>query len=287
MMLDLLTFNVGLLRYLGALIMPAPHVDERLAALPQALRDSGADVIALQEIYEPAHCDLLASRVRDVYPYSFYPQTGWPLKLKSGLMMLSRYELVSTLHSFRAAPIDERFFADKGVLVSQLRVNSAPITILNLHTTAGGLLLRPEHFRIEEIRTHQINETLALATQDPGRIPIIVGDFNAGPEASPSNYAQFKSAHFIDTFARLNPGTVEVTWDPKNALNNTGPHRTSPRQRIDHAFVRDEDVNSTRIEPVEAQIVFQEPLVSIESGRKITLSDHYGLRVKLRVGIKS
>jgi endonuclease/exonuclease/phosphatase family metal-dependent hydrolase len=260
----IVTFNAGLLRALGGLIEPAPFVGERRNAMPSLLSACGADLILLQEVYGEAARRELARAL----PFSAYSDNR-----RSGLMALSASSIESVLVPFAATTPEERLFDRKGVLV----VDSSDVVACNIHMTAGGVR-HPESSAANAIRARQIEQLLELA--EARRARMIAGDLNAGPGVSEANYALFEKGGWIDVHALVHPGSGDVTWDPHNPLNVRGPHRRSPPQRVDHLFVRGDDLRTERVVPRSSEIVFFEPIVATAAGL-MTPSDHYALRVTL------
>lgn len=284
MRLSLLTLNAGLLRPLGPLLEPAPHVTRRFRFLAEKLRASGADIVAIQEIYRARHRRDLCAALADLYAHHSDQASRAPLlRLDHGLLLLSRWPMQARFHRLESGTREERWLARRGMIVASLALAGREVRVFNVHATAGGLLFHPEAAEVDAVRERQIAEVLSNADASPGAIPIAAGDFNAGPGASEGNYRAIVEAGWVDCYARLNPGRFEPTWEPGNALNRSGPHRTSPAQRIDHVFVRGGDIEAQCVRPVEARIVFQEPVVPVGNGRTVTLSDHYGLQVALEL----
>ena len=284
MIFSLTTFNVGLLEMFRGLYRPVPFVEQRLCALPEALLNSGSDVIALQEIYTDTHRDYLCSAVRRVYPFHAPTQHRRVFGLENGLMTLSKMPISSDLELFHCALPDEKCFDNKGFLVSRLSLNAnTEVLVLNLHTTAGGSICHPESTRTDRVRAKQIAQILDRAAQERTASVIICGDVNAGPGVSEGNYNQFSEGGFMDVHEALHKPTPEPTWDPKNVLNQKGPHRTSPAQRVDHAFIRRQDLDAGRIRPLESVIQFKEETVIVPGAKRVTLSDHYSLRAVFEI----
>jgi endonuclease/exonuclease/phosphatase family metal-dependent hydrolase len=276
----LITFNVGLLGFLRGFYQPVPFVEQRLQALPHNLLNMNADVIALQEIYRQSHRRYLVSATREVFPFSSQVQTASLVGLGNGLMTLSKFMMSSDLESFRSALPDERLFDNKGVLVSRLRLSGeTEVLLLNIHMTAGGSLFHPESPKANRIRAKQIAQVLNRANSETDAVVILAGDLNAGPGVSEDNYRQFCMAGFVSVHDSVNKSSVEVTWDPTISLNRSGRHRTSPPQRVDHVFVRQQDVAAGRIQPLESTIQSKEEVVVTPDGQRVTLSDHFSIRV--------
>lgn len=279
--ITLLTFNAGLLRmapFGRALLEPAPWVEARAAALPQALRALDADIVCLQEIYAARHRRALRTALADRYPHAVAPARG--KILPSGLMLLSKFPVAAhRFHGFRAGPFDERRFVQKGFQEVVVQPSdAAPLRIFNLHTTAGGWSFDPEDARTDALRARQIDQILTAAT---AAVPttLIAGDLNAGPPVSMANYAQLGAAGWIDLYAAKHGADAPgATWSGDHPLARNGPHSHQRPQRIDHVFARG---SSAKV--LEAQIVLQEAVVAAGKGEAVGLSDHFGMWVKLSV----
>lgn len=280
--LTLLTFNVGLLNLIGKRVAPAPYVDERMAALAPALLDCGADVLALQEIYDERHRRLLLEALAPVYPHICALGRTRNFGLGNGLMTLSKQPHEAALLIYQHASLDERLFCEKAAHLLRMTLGKTTVTLTNTHLTAGGAFWHPEHASMDRIRDLQIYQLVDALRSADTDVMLILGDLNTGPGVSQSNYARLLELGFIDLHAWMKPDSNEVTWEPRNPLNRNGPHRTSPPQRIDHVFVRAVDLRSGLVEPLGAEIVYREPLVQTRSG-EVTLSDHYGVRARLRL----
>lgn len=285
---SLLTLNCGLLRIgaLGrALLEPAPFIAPRLAALPAALRGVDADIIALQEIYKVSHKRAVMKALADRWPHADFPRGRPPLKLDSGLLVLSRFPITTArFHPFKDAPRDERFFVHRGAFTT---VHETPgfgsLRLLSFHTTAGGTRHDPESAEADAIRARQIDAILDLADAGPANCAtVLIGDLNAGPPVSMDNYRQVLARGYADLLAET-VGEAEaaraVTWDSQQPLNKRGPHNHQRPQRIDHVFLKRERLAAWRV--ADARIVLTEPIVAVPGEGKVTVADHYGVYVRL------
>jgi endonuclease/exonuclease/phosphatase family metal-dependent hydrolase len=281
MLLDLLTLNVGLLRYMAGVVQPAPFVAERLKALPSALVQSDADVILLQEIYGKKQKLSVIDALSGRYPHAFHGEDASRFyALDSGLLVLSRLPLRGRFERFREGPLDERLFARKGFQIVEVELACGlECVLLNAHTTAGGAFTHPEHGIIDRHRDGQLRQLLVCAA-NASKLTVIAGDLNAGPRVSDGNYRLLESSGYSDLYLESGADQSAVTWDPANALNLKGPHRTSPPQRIDHFFGPTTGLRGGAFRVTGAEILFREPRVETTAGL-VTLSDHYGLRLSL------
>jgi endonuclease/exonuclease/phosphatase family metal-dependent hydrolase len=281
----LLTLNLGLhrLQLPGGWQFPlVSHSERRLKAAPQLLRATGADVLALQEVYNPGHRRLLAAAMAENYPFSAEaPPTRLPAG--NGLMFLSRFPISSCRFiPCRGGPLLTRLFWKQGFLAADIDLPTAGRTrFVNVHLAATVPFDHPEAAASTTNRDREISQLLSAA--GPGyEAAILVGDFNTGPEICPDNYHRFIAAGYVDAFAATaTPAQIAggFTWDAANPLNAASRFRDSPRQRIDLVFVHKSRTKS--LTPVATQIVLQDPVIGVGAEDSITLSDHYGMLVTL------
>jgi endonuclease/exonuclease/phosphatase family metal-dependent hydrolase len=278
----IVVLNAGLLRRLGGLVEPAPEVEPRLHALPAALEGTSADLVALQEVYDPAHRWHLEKALSASYPTVLDSSRRNRLRLNDGLFVLCRCVASSRFIPFDHGLIEERWLARKGILVVTANFD-APLVLLNVHTTAGGLFRHPESPQVDTVRAGQLAQLLSVAAQVEDRLVLIVGDINAGPGVSNENYEMFRERGWVDIWSALHPAEAECTWRPDNPLNMRGPHRRCPPQRIDHAFARRTDLNAGRLVVRRCEIVFRDATVRTPRGPLVPVSDHFGLLLDLDI----
>jgi endonuclease/exonuclease/phosphatase family metal-dependent hydrolase len=282
--LKLLTYNAGLfrVRFFGhSVFAPAPHIEERFAALPAALRSSGADIIALQEVYDAEHQSALVAAMAPDYPYSAVWSKRRFGRMCSGLMLFSKYPIASfEPHHFRDLPWDESFFVHKGILIAEIEAKAfGRICVANCHHTSGGALWNPEGRFAERIRSRQYQQLFSVLEATSADKRLAMGDFNCGPEATSGSYRELVANGYIDAWAEKNSGSSCPTWDSSNPLNAGGPHRKSLSQRLDHVLMN--PVLAASFKVAEARIVLHEPAVEVPGAGRFTISDHYGLLVEL------
>ena len=283
-MLKILTYNIGLLRinFFGRTVVePAPYVDERYAHLAPALLASGADIIALQEIYDRNQQARLRRDLSGVYPYCEFSPTRLGRPLGAALMIFSKFPITEARHIlFKDVPFDERIFVDKGMIVTTIDAGAfGTIRLANTHCTSGGAIHHPEGAFASRARTKQYRQVFETLDRDPSMARLAVGDFNAGPEILPKNYGELLSAGYTDAWADCRGSANDPTWDPKNELSAHGPHRKTSAQQLDHILFKSGARNSIKVK--NAQIVVLDKCVIVPGGGKVTISDHYGLMVEL------
>lgn len=283
-----LTLNLGLLdlRFAGISIVKTPYISERLKIIPQKLIDSESDIIAIQEIYKPAHKIFLIEKLKRTYPHIAYANENRKLAINNSLMIFSKYPIESTyIEFFSSNPPGEYLFDSKGFLIVDINVpDFGMLKVCNLHLTAGGPLYAHESKRSILLRHKQLRQVLSKLNKLNNHNVILLGDFNFSQEISSENYRFLQHYGFIDAFNEYNlnhrTNYSFNTWDPKNYLNiSTGLFKNSPPQKVDHILFSKE-VNK-KVSVKNAQVLFQEPIVATGNNGSVTISDHYGLMIEL------
>jgi len=285
--LSVLTFNAGLFNLIlfgRNWASSVPYVNRRLRAMPAALAETGADVIALQEIYSRRHRRFLVKKLKKVYPYSAYNRKKKKFfSLVNGLLILSKYPIArSKMEFYRGSSFLEKIFVDKGILSATIVMDSGKkVNIITTHTSAGDWLRHPEHKSMDRIRESQMLQLFDFCEEQKDDV-IIAGDLNTGPGVSDSNYQLISRNNLLDVYKHVwgvNEDSIAVTWDPKNHLSKKGFHSSSPPQRIDHIIIP----SKSSIKVLESKITLNNPTVRLRSKRRVTLSDHYGVIAKFEI----
>jgi sphingomyelin phosphodiesterase 2 len=282
--LRIVTYNAGLIQVKAlskVLFEFAPFVDLRAKALPKLLLSLNADIICLQEVFDIKHWEKIQRDTKYVFPFSAYPRSRRPALFNLGVAFLSRIPLDETIFTrFSDQLIEEFMLAPKGAGFVKVRpAKYFDIWIANSHTTAGGSKHHPESKITDQCRAKQLTELStkidSLSGSQCGKM--IFGDLNCGPEASCENYQLLIDLGYSDSVKSVfdSKGLVAPpTWDPTNTLNVQSPHKTSPKQRIDHALVGRAWTNRLSVENVS--IIGMEPTIELSDGKTCTVSDHYG-----------
>lgn len=211
------------------------------ARMAEVIRESGADVVALNEVFHPACQEpdgqpLLETMARSLsmaYVFgetvSFYPDAGFPAPY--GNALLTRYPILSAeAHLMVALPGREQ----RGFLRAALDTGEAvPLTLYVTHL---------DH-RHEDARLAQIKSMLGLIARCGDHPHIILGDFNALTPSKDSRHPDMPKksgreviwggqvvthllqAGYVDAYAATGHGSAE-TWPTEN-----------PQARIDYAFL--------------------------------------------------
>lgn len=258
----------------------APHVEERQAEAAAALRRLDADIVCLQEIYGENPRQELFSALKDVYPHQAVNPQPKRMGTDDGLMVLSKYPILDIKFvPFIQGPPLEKALGDKGYLACQIDASDlGRISLFNCHLTAGAPMHKTNDPITEKWRSQQIRQMLKDVDAVIGSNPLIVGDFNCGPECSFENYRELLLGGYSDLFARaINDRQIDnlPSYDANNPLN---AHCSDPSMRIDHFFVRAKTAHRWTI--AHAWRVGEEAFVPV-GGELVPLSDHYGLMLDM------
>ncbi len=289
--LTFVTWNVGMLfikRLSYVIIEPAPYKHMRLQYLPAALNSCPANIIALQELYDPHDVAFVLHQTRDRYPYyavAEYKHHG--SHLNPGLIILSDKPILqSKFHPFKIVPPDEAFFIRKGMLHCTIDAGVfGKLEIVNTHNTSGGVLWQPHDWLMHKVRKLQYGQMFKFLDNYKNSQRILLGDFNSSPEATMQSYSALTRPDFHDAWS-LHYGPElhkrKPTWDSSNPLNIDGPHSKDEPESMDHFHLDVNFLQSIAINHLDT--IFTEHIVRGPNDQRVTISDHYGL--ELRLGLK-
>ena len=183
---------------------PVPRARRRLRALARQLEHSTIQLVCLQEVQLVFFQRLLIQACVS-YPFQAYePHFHSP---KGGLVTLSRMPLATqrfetyTEQGRWYLPTAMDRFLRKGMLISSLHWEGAPVVVMNTHVIAnynGDWERQGVFARMREKQLHQLAEVVAI--QPSNALVVVVGDFNI-PRGSRlyKNFLQLTG--LIDTLA--------------------------------------------------------------------------------------
>ncbi len=180
--LTLVTFNIahgrGLSLYQG--FHTAKGIQANLQKIGRLLAESGADIVALQEVDENSHWNqninlLEALRKEAGFPHAYLGVNNrrWGRKpLAYGNAILSRHPV----HFWKNNPFGSALLGEKGFLYAEVAIGGHALPIINLHLD----------YRSRQRRIDQVEKVIEFlrAHPHPGSpprrplCPIICGDFN-------------------------------------------------------------------------------------------------------------
>jgi endonuclease/exonuclease/phosphatase family metal-dependent hydrolase len=241
--------------------------DERLAALRAELARIDADIVAVQEVLQMPEYgfDQGAALAEGLgYHVAFGRHPDAP-ESRIGNAILSRFPFEAVgVHALPGA--DELRCAVFGAVASPQGTIPVFSTHLNWRLDHG-------HIRQEQVKSLiAYVEACAPAAKD-GIPPIVMGDFNAEPDADEIRYLRGltplggRSVYFSDCFAVAGDGSAGYTFARSNEF---AAMLREPNRRIDYVFVRGPD-ERFRGEPLDAAVAFTAKVAGVLP------SDHYGV----------
>ncbi len=246
--------------------------EERLRLIRAGIRRLDPDLVGLQEVL--AHeGQSQADAIREGLGYE--GAFGLAHDLGGGVhfgnAVLSRWPIASArAHALPAGDTEEH----RSILHAQI---TSPHGVIPFFVTHLSWMLH--HGVVREAQVAAIAEIVRGAAPISGLPPVIVGDFNAEPEASEIRFLKGlqslggKSNYFADCFAQagVGPGfTFDATRNPFAEETHEYP------RRIDYVFVRGPD-NQARGKPISARVVMDE----VENG--VAATDHYGVFAEVSI----
>ncbi|MEO8609498.1 MAG: endonuclease/exonuclease/phosphatase family protein [Chloroflexota bacterium] len=206
--------------------------EDLLEPMVQVIRDSGADIVALQEM-SAKMAARLDEALTDIYPYrALHPMTS-PYH---GRGILSRYPLTNDRAWPEDYPIPVRLQR------VEVDVDGTSVTIFNMHAPPSVPIFEGSY----DIgpRKQQIADLVDMARQEPGAV-LMMGDFNTTD--MDENYARI-TAQFADTFREVGWGLGFTNPDWQHDNPRRGPSFVPRYQRIDYVF------HNSFFTPIEARV---------------------------------
>ncbi|WP_375758346.1 poly(A) polymerase [Corallococcus exercitus] len=264
--LTIATFNVLFDLYDAELLA----TERRTPAALALLRETDADVIALQEV--------TPSFLRALLAEPWVREHGW-LSDGPGAHTVERYGQV-LLSRVPLASVWQRVFSrDKRIIAAELRLAGGALWVATPHLTsnrdASGASARA--VQVEAL----LEWARALGATGDKEAPdlVLAGDFNFGDGAPEAE--SFARAGFVDAWSALRPSEEGETFNPR--LNTLAALTTvSGRlQRLDRVLVASP---SGRLAPTAVELFGEAPLAGppAPNGQALFVSDHFGLRCVLR-----
>ena len=246
--------------------------EERLRLIREGIRRLDPDLVGLQEIMTlggQSQADAIREGLGYEGAFGLAHDLGGGAHF--GNAVLSRWPIASTrVHELPAGDTSEH----RSLLHAEIASPHGVIPFFVTH-----LSWKLHHGVAREAQVAAIAEIIRSAAPMSGLPPVLVGDFNAEPEASEIRFLKGlqslggKSNYFADCFGHVGAGPG-FTFDPTRNPFAEATHEY-PR-RIDYIFVRGPD-NKVRGKPVSARVVMDE----VENG--VAATDHYGVFAEVSI----
>ncbi len=205
---------------------------DRAHVIGQVLRDSGADVIALQEVWDDGTANQARDLARDLGFHHAYAHAMQMGDTGFGVAILSRWPIRRTAETGLYNP--EGSFEQRVALFAEIGGPHGTIPVFCTH-----LNYRYDH---SHIRQKQVADLARFVAEQRGRgyPAVLCGDFNAEPDADEIRMLRglttcpVEDVWFHDAWLVAGDGSAGHSWD------NANPHaaqEAEPDRRIDYVFV--------------------------------------------------
>lgn len=244
--------------------------DERLAVIRDGIREMSPDIVGLQEVIEvPGHTQADAIGVGLGYRAAYGMANEYGNGISLGNAVLSRWPILTRqVFPLPAGGTDEH----RSMLFVELDSPHGKLPFFVTH-----LNWKQHEGVVREQQVQEVAARVMAGAPVDGLPPILVGDFNAPPDATEIRFLKGlqslggKSVYFADCFEQTGQGPG-VTFD--GVRNQFAEQYHEHPRRIDYVFVRGPD-KKVRGKPLSARVVFDEPVNGVFA------SDHFGVLAEI------
>ena len=241
---------------------------QRLPLIRAGLAALDVDAIGLQEVMGFTGMPSQAHEIADALGWNVHYVPAWHIGggLSMGNAIVSRHPLqdVQRLDLPTPAGLDTRTVAFARVACAH-----GPMPVFVTHLTWQ---LHLGHVRCEQVKA--LTAHVAQLAPIDGPPPVLLGDFNAAPDADEMRYLRGLTGlggscvYFADCWAATQPATAPgFTYDRRNPY---ALRAREPSRRIDYAYVRGPGKHLCG-EPLSARVVMDQPV------GEVWPSDHFAL----------
>jgi exonuclease III len=262
--------------------------EERAKFISDAVCQSDADVIVFQEVWSEKMCNIILDECRRIYPHFFRPKEKRFWLMGSGLLLLSKEQIITARFiKFKTLEGIDRFSA-KGFIFAEIFKGNTPYFLVNLHTQADT-----DNKCLSETRQNNILQVLEYVRKYKDRHLIICGDFNIEADSESCSFLhheEYSNFNKITKIFGLHDACISndncytcYTW----CKDNTQVRRFSQvhfNKRIDLCLHSDRFSNPLSVtQPSENYWMFHSDYKFWKKGRVEDLSDHYPLITILKM----
>jgi endonuclease/exonuclease/phosphatase family metal-dependent hydrolase len=246
--------------------------DQRLALIRAGVRALAPDVVGLQEVLErdgDSQADAIGEGLGYQKAFGLAHDLGSGARF--GNAVLSRWPITAS----RVFPLPTGTAEEhRSLLFTEIASPHGKLPFFTTH-----LNWKFHHGVVREQQVVAVAGHIKAEAPTSGLPPVLVGDFNAEPEAAEIRFLkglqslQGESTFLADCFGLVGAGpgfTYDATRNPFAASTHEYP------RRIDYVFVRGPD-KRVRGKPLHARVVMEE----VDAG--IAATDHYGVYAEITI----
>ena len=164
------------------------NVEYRLEGIKKFIELNNPDIISLQEVFS-YNCKKELKKFLESHNYHVIMSPNTKILLNGGLLIASKYNIISYQYTIYKNYIGEDAFCQKGILYAQIKYNNKYINIFNSHLNNDTPIVYSDVNNIPLVKKNQLNEFLLyfykilednkyIICEKKDIIYIIAGDFN-------------------------------------------------------------------------------------------------------------
>jgi len=231
---------------------------ERLPWIIDFLAGADYDVVCLQEVFDPIITPRLIEGLKKTYPYIVEPQKEPGVLLGSGVLFAAKFPIrLAAFACYKHADGDDAL-ASKGCTLVEGGKEGVKFQMAGTHLQAG-------HREVQSTQYEEMGARILRPCRHEGVPQFLMGDFNTG-RAETDRYAELLKATDMSDAPVDDPrpysDDAANSWLPGHQNNDL----------IDHVLFNPCGTGSK-----VKRLTIQRPRHTMDDGRIIDLSDHYGV----------
>lgn len=176
--ISVLSWNVKLLPKITQLAVKKPKdINDklRLDSIICKIKENNADVVMLQEAFDPVFNKIILNTLKEIYPYNITP-TAQFMKFSNGLLCLSKRPINKHKTIFFKKSTWSDYLVSKGAVSFSCDMNGQTIYMINTHLQSDYDIVTSEKIRKHQLA--QIQNELLSDKNIEQSLTILAGDFN-------------------------------------------------------------------------------------------------------------
>lgn len=230
------------------------------------------DVLVFEEVWSDAQALILLNALD--YPYYYRPYSQNFLAPHSGLILVSKYKIVSEKFTPFKYLVDDDAFVTKGLGEATLLISDTKkLRIFFTHTQ--NITVHPESRAAQLSNFDQITTAISnWQHANPNTPVMLTGDLNIAPQVSSTTY--------VKVVGGLKKLGLEDAWLMQSSIwSDSGSGNSTSGQRLDYFFYEPKQFMQTiQSMPSPSDVMSKIFTYLDHNGNEVELSDHYPVLVK-------
>lgn len=224
----------------------SPSNDERARTIAGVLRETDADILCLQKVFDASAGGILTRTLTDRFPFAYGPANDHPCAAgpNSGLIVLSRTPLADyQAIEFSDCRGIECLSAKGAVLLSAVcGVTTFRLIVTHLQGEEGGAFT-PEAQGVRDLQMKQIAAQLIEPYDEAGVPMFVCGDFGTPRFTADGTRETPEYRRMLETLGVQNGADARITLNDSLSDNDLAVDNTGRRNELDYVFVHPQGTN--------------------------------------------